>query len=169
MPENKTGKPLPELDGDPIDIRYEKGLLDAAGNPAQAETSIRHRVIVLDQELKSAGPERARVVVHELFHFVWVRLGNPARHEWEALMRAEFAGGAKGEAGWSSEWRKRELRPEDLEVRNRYWREYCCESFCDTASLIFTGLDDETTLKSRWLRKRQAWFAGNIESRKLAL
>lgn len=169
MPKKSTGKPLPELDGHPIDIRYEKGLLDAAGHPAHAATSIKHRVIVLDKELKSAGPERARVVVHELFHFVWVRLGNPLRRSWEELMCAEFAAQAGGDTGWSSEWRKRELTAADREKRNKWWREYCCESFCDTASLIFTGLDDETTLAVRWLDKRRTWFEGNIEARKLAL
>src|SRR3954453_8809149 len=136
MARSCTGRPLPELDGHPIDIRYEDGLTDAAGHPAHAATSIKHRVILLDKELKSAGPERARVVVHELFHFVWVRLGNPTRKAWEELMCAEFAARAQGETGWSSEWRKRELTGEDREARSKRWREYCCESFCDTASLI---------------------------------
>lgn len=76
---------------------------------------------------------------------------------------------SEGETGWSSEWRKRELKPEDLEIRSPYWREYCCEAFCDTASLIFSGPDDENNLGVKWQRGRRKWFAGNIENRKLAL
>lgn len=162
-------KPLPELDGRAIEVRYEEGLVDSAGHRAHASTSIRGRVIVLDKELKAAGPEKARVMVHELFHFVWVRLGNPRRKAWEELLRTEWNAKAKGETGWSSEWRKRELKPEDLENRSPYWREYCCEAFCDTASLIFGGPDDENNLGLKWQRGRRKWFEGNIENRKLAL
>lgn len=162
-------KPLPELEGAPIDIRYEEGLVDSAGHPAHAASWIRRRIIVLDKELKDAGPENARVMVHELFHFVWVRLGNPKRKAWEELLRSEWKARARGATGWSSEWRKRELRPDDLEKRTPYWREYCCEAFCDTAVVIFSGPDDENNLGLRWQRGRRRWFAGNIENRKLAL
>ncbi|MCU1327875.1 MAG: hypothetical protein JWN34_3245, partial [Bryobacterales bacterium] len=57
-------------------------------------------------------------MVHELFHFVWVRLGNPRRKEWESLLRAEWEARAKGETGWSAEWRKRELKQKDIDVRS---------------------------------------------------
>ncbi len=82
--------PLPELEGAAIAVRYEADLLDTGGHPAHAATWIRRRVIVLDKNLKTASPEKARVMVHELFHFVWVRLGNPRRKEWELLLRAEW-------------------------------------------------------------------------------
>ena len=167
--ENIEARPLPELDGEPIDIQYEVGLVDSSGHAAHAATSIRRRTIVLDKELEDAGPQQARVMVHELFHFVWVRLGNPKRKAWEDLLRTEWNGKAKGETGWSSEWRKREMKPEDLEKRSPYWREYCCEAFCDTAALIFCGPDEENNLGVRWQRGRRKWFAGNIEDRKLAL
>ena len=162
-------KPLPELDGRPIDVRYEDGLVDTAGHPAQAATWIRRRVILLDKELKATGPEKARVMVHELFHFVWVRLGNPKRKAWETLLRVEWDAKAKGETGWSAEWRKRELEQLDVEMRTSQWREYCCEAFCDTASLIFGGGDDENNLGLRWQKGRRKWFEANIENRKLAL
>lgn len=161
--------PLPELEGPPIDVRYEDDLLDTAGHPAHAATWIRQRVIVLDKSLKNAGPDKARVMVHELFHFVWVRLGNPRRQSWEALLRAEWDAGARGEAGWSAEWRKKELEAKDLEKRSPYWREYCCESFCDTAAMIYAGDGDENSLALKWQKGRRKWFDGNIEDRKLAL
>ena len=49
-----------------------------------AATYIRDRLIVLDRDL--AGDEHQRVLCHELFHFVWVRLGNPRRRRWESLL-----------------------------------------------------------------------------------
>ena len=161
--------PLPELDGALIDVRYETNLLDMAGHPAHAATWIRQRVIVLDKTLKAAGPDKARVMVHELFHFVWVRLGNPRRKTWESVLRTEWILRARGDTGWSAEWRKRELEQEDLDKRSPRWREYCCESFCDTAALIFAGAGDENSLARKWELGRRRWFAGNIENRKLAL
>jgi hypothetical protein len=161
--------PLPQLEGAAIQVRYETDLLDTAGHPAHAATWIRRRLIVLDKTLKTPSPEKARVMVHELFHFVWVRLGNPRRKDWEKLLRAEWESKARGEAGWSAEWRKRELGPKDLDERSPHWREYCCESFCDTAALIFAGASDENSLAAKWERGRRKWFAGNIEDRKLAL
>jgi hypothetical protein len=169
MPKVESLLPLPELEGAAIAVRYETDLLDTAGHRAHAATWIRQRVIVLDNTLKPPSSERARVMVHELFHFVWVRLGNPRRKEWESLLRAEWEARAKGETGWSAEWRKRELKQKDIDVRSPYWREYCCESFCDTASLIFAGSGDENSLAAKWERGRRKWFAGNIENRKLAL
>ncbi len=53
--------------------------------------------------------ELARILVHELFHFAWVRLGNPARRSYEALVREEWKRRARGELGWSAESRKRAL------------------------------------------------------------
>lgn len=98
-------------------------------------------------------------MLHELFHFVWVRLGNPRRLAWEALLRAEREARARGEAGWSAEWRKRELSGQDVSARSRRWREYCCESFCDTAAFATGGNDDEITLSRKRLAARVTWFA----------
>ncbi len=50
--------------------------------------------------------EFPRIFVHEVAHFIWLRLGNPARLRYEDLVRAEIAAGARGELGWSAEWRK---------------------------------------------------------------
>lgn len=155
------------FEGRPVEIRYESRLRDTAGNEAHAATFIPKRRILLDAALRRRPVERERILLHELFHFVWVRLGNPRRREWEELLRAEFAGRARGEAGWSAEWRKRELTARDIAGRTRRWREYCCESFCDTAACINGkasrgGPDPECTLARVHLRRRAAWFSERL-------
>ncbi len=75
---------------------------------------IRRRVIVLDPDLKKNVREHRRILLHEYFHFVWVRLGNPRRWDWEARLRGEWSAGAQGEAGWSAEWRKKALSDADV-------------------------------------------------------
>ncbi len=46
--------------------------------------------------------------------------------------------------------------------RTRPWREYCCESFCDTASWLHSGCDSENTLAAVRRRTRTAWFMANF-------
>ena len=98
--------------------------------------------------------------VHELFHFAWLRLGNPRRRSFEALLRGELDTRARGELGWSAEWRKRELELADIARRSRLWREYCCESFCDSAAWLYSGVSKhaEFTLGRRWRTRRRQWF-----------
>jgi hypothetical protein len=143
-------------------VRYRSNLVDTAGNPAHAATFIRRGLIVLDPELKHNPAEHARILAHERAHFVWVRLGNPRRLAWERHLREEVAARARGEAGWSAEWRKRGLKPSDAAGRTRRWREYCCESFCDTAAWMETGVESEMTLAKKWRAGRKAWFARHI-------
>jgi hypothetical protein len=104
-----------------------------------------------------------------MFHFAWVRLGNPRRREWEKLLEREWTGRARGEAGWSAEWRKRALRPGDVAQRSRGWREYCCESFCDTGAWICGGGDPEVTLAARHRRTRRCWFRESFATGCLAI
>lgn len=150
------------FEGERIRIRYKAGLRDTAGNPAHAATSIRDRVITLDPELKAAGREHERILLHEYFHFVWVRLGNPKRREWEKILSVEWASRVRGEAGWSAEWRKKELGKKDVRTRTRRWREYCCESFCDTGAWWKGGCASENTLGKRRLRERETWFCDRL-------
>ena len=49
------------------------------GQPVHAGSFIRKREIVLEPELRADSGELARIFIHELFHFVWIRMGNPAR------------------------------------------------------------------------------------------
>ncbi len=125
-----------------------------------AGSFLRRREVVLDTALLSSPGEMARILVHEIFHFVWMRLGNPTRSAYEQLLRREIRRGAKGELGWSAEQRKQALRRPDREGRTRRWREYVCESFCDTAAWLCLGLrrHPEVTLPALHRRQRRKWF-----------
>jgi hypothetical protein len=146
---------VPTLCGEAIRIHDVPGLRDRRG-PVHAGSFLRERRIAFD----CTPGEFPRIFVHELFHFVWLRLGNPRRHAWEAVLRRELREGARGEWGWSAEWRKRELRPSDVRARSRRWREYACESFCDTAARLYSGVrrHSEYTLEGRFGAARRAWF-----------
>jgi hypothetical protein len=147
-----------ELQGRPIEVRYRADLRDQGQHRALAGSQIRERVIILDPELKRDAEEHGRILLHELFHFVWVRLGNRRRLEWEGLLRREWAARVRGEAGWSAEWRKGELSLRHIAGRSRQWREYCCEAFCDTGSLAWGAKSKEVTLARTRLARRLTWF-----------
>jgi hypothetical protein len=162
--------PLPELHGGPVEVRFVAAPRDRRG-PVHGGAFVRERRIVLDRDLRANRPELARIFVHEVFHFGWVRLGNGARRSWEGILRAELKARARGELGWSSEWRKAALGIGDVRNRTRRWREYCCESFCDTAAWLFSGTanHDEFTLGARSRRRRGAWFAAHGLTRRLSI
>jgi hypothetical protein len=147
---------LPELEGDPIRILRATGLRDGRG-AVHAGSFLRQRRIAFD----CSSAEFGRVLVHELFHFVWLRLGNSRRRSFERLLRQELAEKACGELGWSADCRKQELRATDIRLRSRRWREYCCESFCDSAAWLYAGVGrhEEFTLTARFRRRRASWFA----------
>ena len=157
---------LPPLAGDGIRIETTPGLRDRRG-PVHAGAELRRRRIRFD----CTRAEFPRIFTHELFHFVWFRLGNPARRSFEDLLIREKRAGAPGELGWSAEWRKMALAPVDLARRTRRWREYCCESFCDTAAWLYAGLGthEEFTLPRKFRRTRAAWFRGTIETKRLSI
>ncbi len=147
---------FPELCGRPVEVRYVRAPRGRRG-PVDGGALLRQRRIILDAAL---GRDSGRVLLHELFHFAWVRLGNPRRLAFEELLRRELQTHARGELGWSAEWRKAELTPTDAAARTRRWREYCCESFCDTAAWMFSGVrgHPQFTLTPRFRRARRAWF-----------
>jgi hypothetical protein len=144
-------------------------LRDGGGNDAYAETDIRRRMIVLDPELKRKPREHRRILLHEYFHFAWVRLGNPQRWDWEAHLKREWFAHARGEAGWSAEWRKKVLSDSDVQSRSRRWREYCCESFCDTAASVYSGVNSEVTLSGSRRKARAAWFRDRFKGRRFPI
>lgn len=129
---------------------------------------MRKREIVMESELRANPEELARIFVHELFHFVWIRLGNPRRKSYETLLRGEMTAGARGELGWSAQSRKDMLSGAPTGVR---WRVYVCESFCDTAAFLYAGceLHEEFTLRARWRRKRARWFDESLDGRVLSI
>jgi len=141
------------------------------GQPVYAGTFIRKRQIVLDQELERQPRELARILVHELFHFVWVRLGNPARRSWEALVRAEWKKRARGELGWSAESRKKVLAGGLPRTGSPAWRDYLCESFCDTAAWMYSGVrrHPEYTLAARHRNRRAGWFRAIFEGGRIPM
>lgn len=157
------------FDGRTVAIRYRANLRDVAGQEAYAETDILRRIIVLDPELKRRPREHRRILLHEYFHFVWVRLGNPRRLAWETQLKSEWNSRARGEAGWSAEWRKKELAHFDVRTRSRRWREYCCESFCDTAASVYSGVTSEVTLAESRQRARTAWFQAQFNGRRFPI
>jgi hypothetical protein len=146
---------LPELDGAPIRVEVRASL-----GRHWAATSIPSRLILLDRGVLAEVGEFERILLHELFHFVWVRLSNAQRRAWEAILNAEFERGVEGELGWSAELRKQRLTQTQLRHRQAVWRAYARESFCDSAACIYSGVGkhDEFTLPSPQVRLRKAYF-----------
>lgn len=141
--------------GRPIRVELRRSL-----GPHLAATSIPRRRILLDREVLLKPGEFERILVHEIFHFAWVRLANQKRRSWERLLASELRAGAAGELGWSAEWRKSNLAASDTARRSARWRRYACESFCDSAAWMFAGLrrHDEFTLHRASRRARRDWF-----------
>jgi len=151
---------LPRLAGAEVRIESQSGLRDRRG-AVHAASFLRQRRMVFD----CRRSEFPRIFVHELFHFVWLRAGNPARREFESLLAGEWRAGAAGELGWSAEWRKQRLDGRDVTGRSRRWREYCCESFCDTAAWLYGGVKRhrEFTLAGTYRLARRRWFRQVVE------
>lgn len=152
---------LPIFSGRPIrvELRGSLGVHSAA-------SSIPGRRIQLDAAVLERQGEFERILIHELFHFCWVRLSNSKRRAWEQVIAREWEVGARGELGWSAEWRKSELHRGDVLLRTPRWRRYACESFCDTAAWLYAGIrvHDEFTLAGRARYARRKWFAVNFPS-----
>src|SRR5579872_4435459 len=125
-----------------------------------AGASIPRRLILLDAAVLARRGEFERILIHELFHFVWVQLSNQKRFAWEQVLAGELREHVKGELGWSAEWRKKSLTRVDSRLRTPKWRRYACESFCDSAAWMFGGLPthDEFTLAVASRRLRRNWF-----------
>ncbi len=153
-------------------LRASRGKLLSGGESGasvHAASFIRDRKIVLDSELLLHAPELMRILTHELFHFVWRKLDNPTRQSWHGLVLGQLS--APGELGWSAQWRKESLAPDDSRGRTRRWREYLCESFCDSAAWYYSGSRShpEYTLAAAHCRARRQWFAQLQSERRLSL
>jgi len=153
---------LPPLSGLPIRVELRRSL-----GPHLAATDIPRRRILLDAGLLTQSGEFERILVHEIFHFAWVRLSNQTRRSWESVLAAEFVARAPGELGWSSEWRKHKIQRSDIRDRTPGWRRYACESFCDTSAWLYAGLrrHSEYTLSAQPRRARRSWFADHLLDR----
>ncbi|HEX4165038.1 MAG TPA: hypothetical protein VHZ55_06135 [Bryobacteraceae bacterium] len=166
---------LPVLQGEAIRVdlkpqltAYRGKLLSGRpgiGSAVHAATFIRSRRIVLEKELLASFDGFRSIIIHELFHFVWVRLGNPARQSFSRLLVEEWLARARGELGESAAVRKSILmRKPNRELGNRPWREYVCESFCDTAAWFYLPelTDPYRNLAIRWRERRKRWFSANL-------
>jgi hypothetical protein len=138
---------LPDYFGAPVRVRFRPELRawqgrllskSPAGRPVHAACHVRRREMVLDTELLKRPGELARIFIHEVHHFVWVRLGNAKRLCFERALALEIEQHARGELGWSAQLLKNELSPADAARRTRRWRDYVCESFCDTAAWMYS-------------------------------
>jgi hypothetical protein len=135
------------------------------GIPVYAASFIRQRRIVLEATLLASPASLRFIFVHEVFHFVWVRLGNKKRAEYSRLVAYEMDHKARGELGESSAVKKAELRVErQISLESQVWRDYACESFCDSAGCIFTGrsVHDGARLGKAWTAIRREWFLQNL-------
>ena len=113
-------------------------------NHTHAVSFIPQRYVVFHRELFRRRVELGRILYHELCHFLWPRLGNPGRRSYQTLLQQEFQQGARGELGYSSERRKEKLRSGGEAPRGPLggrgpWRDYVCESFCDTGAFVLQG------------------------------
>jgi hypothetical protein len=157
---------IPPIEGEPIRIQTVRGLCDRYG-AVHAGGFLRERRIAFN----CTRAEFPRIFVHEIFHFVWLCAGNPVRRSFEELLLGERSARARGELGWSAEWRKQELTASDAALRSRRWREYCCESFCDTAAWRYSGVKrhPEFTLATRFRNLRKLWFDESIGRKRLSI
>lgn len=168
------------MPGGPLTLRFtvhprtNRGKLgsgEGAGVAVHAGSFLRKREIVLDAALLASPAELVRILTHELYHFVWMRLPNRVRRSYEDLVAAECRRRARGELGWSSEWRKESLTARDRRERTRRWRDYVCESFCDTAAWMFreAGRHPEFTLDMTSRKRRRAWFLSQEELKRISV
>lgn len=100
-------------------------------------------------------------------------MSNQSRRSYEALLRQEWNQHTRGELGWSAESRKILLpRTPRLAMRRlRQWREYLCESFCDTAAWLYSGVrrHPEFTLAERYRKRRALWFQAAFGAGKIPI
>ncbi len=148
-----------ELETSP-ELTVRLGLLlvsEAKGTPVHAATFLRDRRIVIETKLLSDCSALRFVLVHELLHFGWLRLGNTLRSQFASLLHREVQSRAAGELGDSSSiakerWKVRPASP-------HLWKNYVCESFCDTGASLYSAAPREAQLAPRWMQRREHWFA----------
>lgn len=151
---------------------YRNKLLSRAnkGHPVHAASLLRRRKIILEEELLRNPRELNRILIHEVFHFVWWKLGNARRRDWENVLARESRFGARGELGWSAMVEKQRLGRRQASGRTRRWRAYACESFCDTAAWYFVrGRHSEYTLQAPFRRRRETWLKNLLAAGALRL
>lgn len=119
-----------------------------------AASFLARREIVFSLELLDDAPALVEIFAHEIYHFVWRRLGNVERASWAELLANESK---PKHAGLSSR-----LRFESFAGRgtDRQWKDYLCEAFCDTAASMTGGA-------AKISQHRKLWFERLKNRRKL--
>jgi hypothetical protein len=87
------------------------------------------------------------------------------------VINAEILHGANGELGWSAESMKLSVTDQDRTSRSRRWKDYICESFCDTAGWYFGTARrySEMTLGPRERTLRRDWIREHLLDRPLTI
>lgn len=171
---------LPALRGRRIHVRYRPRLTSwrgkllsnaLKGDAVYAGAFLTKRRIILEERMLKTPRVLERIFIHEIFHFVWSKLGNPLRLSFEQLLRDEFEQGAQGDLGWSAESLKLQLTQADIDNRTRRWKYYMCEAFCDTAGWVFGSARrySEMTLPCLHRRARRKWFRKHLAPRSLSI
>lgn len=138
------------------------------GKAVHAASYLRSRQMTLESELLANETELTRILLHELFHFIWLRLSNARRASYQALVLAEWRRRSRGEAGWSAEHVKARIKKPG---RSRLWRLYVCESFCDSGAAYaarLTAHPEFTLAKSFW-DKRSQWLGIFLAADRIAI
>ena len=137
------------------------------GRPVYAASFLRERRVVLEDSLTRRSSHLRLILIHEILHFAWWRLGNARRTDFSTLLAEECAARARGELGESSLVAKDAYLSGGGEGKSRLWRDYVCESFCDTGAWILSEIKDHDSfqLAARWKTRRAAWFRSLPELR----
>jgi hypothetical protein len=175
----RVARGLPDLRGGAISVSISPGLTASRGKllsgfphlgtAVHAAAFIRRRRIVLEAILLRKPSCLRLILVHEIFHFVWPRLSNAARREFEALLLQELEAHARGELGESAATQKAKLPVQlGLPSIGKGWRDYVCESFCDTSAWLYGRAKEnpEFTLAKRWRATRRRWFVETFSVRR---
>jgi hypothetical protein len=98
-------------------------------------------------------------------------MGNQTRRSYEDLLHREWKQRARGELGWSAELRKAMLPGNPGSRTHPKWRDYSCESFCDTAAWLYSGIarHPEFTLAQRHRERRAQWFHATFQGRRIPI
>jgi hypothetical protein len=141
---------LPDIHGGPVHLQFlpqltaHRGKLLTSeperGKAVHAASFLRERCIVLEDALIRRPSLLRLMLTHEIFHFVWIHLSNESRHGFERVLVREHTARVAGELGESADVAKESLQPDDMAQRSLRWRNYVCESFCDTAAWMYGGV-----------------------------
>ena len=134
--------------------RGKLGFGPGPGDEVFAASFLARREIVFDTDLLGHAPDFVNVIAHEIYHFVWRRLPNAERIDWGELLRAEAR---PRHSGLSSRLRYAAYREGN---RERQWKDYVCEAFCDTAAAL-------TAPHPIISSQRKQWFRNLIKKRRL--